>query len=358
MSFPEPYGNATKTQINIVALIGTAVTISSPIAGVNRTVYVNPATGLWIDLPPTLIQRDGKGNNYVCVESDFDISVAALTFVPDHTADGYLAIPSRKLGTTYLFISSRRSIISLIALNDKTHVTLTVNNGDHLISANGTEVRSLSVILSSFDTYQIKCRWYCRGYANSSSPVSLRYGSYDYWPGSHSLYNTSFTEEAVQINDSPLTFIIPRFGNHSTAVTVCMSSSNMQIQTNGTGSHTYISMDTSEAYMTNQSESCTYYGHGFSTIIPPIQSYTNFYRFLTPSLPNFSHHVAIMIRRLEEGGIRLDNSLPNAREEAVSVDSESYSVLYLNVTSGQHDITHVKPIDKFWGDTVRIQSRW
>ena len=132
------------------------------------------------------------------------------------------------------------------------------------------------------------------------------------------------------------------------------ASSSLQIQTDHTdnyrsGSYTFIQKFRSAKYITtNQKASCTYDGHGFSTIIPHTLSYTNYYRFLTPSLPNFTRHVAIMVLSPEKGGIRLDNSSPkSAREETVSVDSQFYSVLYLNVTSGQHDIAHIKPSINF-----------
>ena len=347
MTFPEPYGIATKTQINIVGLIGTAVTISSPIAGVNRTVRVNPATGLSIDLPPTLIQRvEGKGNKYVRVESDFDISVAALTFVPDHTADGYLAIPSSLLGTLYFFYGSGIALLSLLALNDDTHVTVTFNAKKYATYANGTKVKSLSLLLSSFELYQVRCPSWCAGYINSSSSLSVRFGTIGY-NGSTTPYDTSYIEEAVQVNDSSLIFIVPVF-NSSSNIVLCVFTSGMKIDTD----HEYdndnyslwLSNISSTKYIkTNQTCSCTYDGHGFSTIIPPVQSYTNFYRFLTPSLPNFSHHAAIMVLSSEKSGIKLDNSSPNAREETVSVHSQLYSVLYLDVSSGQHDITHENP---------------
>ena len=329
----------------------TAVSITSPIAGVSRTVHVDPSAGLSIDLPSTLIQKDGRGNNYVRVQSTFDISVAALTFVPGRTADGYLAIPGNSFGDLYLFYDYKNSVLSLTTLYDETHVTV-VSSVD-LIYGNGTGVRSLSLTLSSLNSYQIKCYGLCRGYVNASSPVSVIYGSFEF-SGSESPYRTSFLEQAVQITDRPLTFIVPMLSNISPQAVMCVSTNNTHIQSDHRdgsffGSYTYIARFKSAKYITtNQSASCTYRGHGFTTIIPPTRSYTNFYRFLTPSLPNFTHHAAIMILSSEKGGIRLDNSSPNAREETVSVNSQSYSVLYVNVTSaGQHDITHMKPSINF-----------
>ena len=328
------------------------VTITSPIAGVNRTVRINPTAGLSIDLPPTLTQNHEKGNTYVRVEADADISVTALTFAQGHTADGYLAIPSSRLGTFYLFTNEQNGILSFCALNDDTRLLLSVTAGNGFQYVNGTYAKSLSITLSSFNEYKIKSDVWFMGFVNSSSPVSLRYGSY-LGSSTYSQFRSSYVEQAVQVNGSPLTFIVPMFSTFSHQIVICLSSSTMQIQTDHTdnyrsGSYTFIQKFRSAKYITtNQKASCTYDGHGFSTIIPPTQSYTNFYRFLTPSLPNFTHHAAIMILSSEKGDIRLDNLSPNAREETVSVDSQLYSVLYLNVTSGQHDITHVKPSINF-----------
>ena len=118
------------------------VTITSPIAGVNRTVRINPTTGLSIDLPPTLTQNHEKGNTYVRLEADTDISVTALTFAPGHTADGYLAIPSSRLGTFYLFTNDENGILSFCALNDDTRLSLTVTAGNGFQYANGTYAKS------------------------------------------------------------------------------------------------------------------------------------------------------------------------------------------------------------------------
>ena len=352
LSFSVVSGNASKTQINIVSLVQTDVTILSPISGVNRTVHVNSSSGLSIDLPSTLIKRKQSGNNYIKLESSSSISVTALTLVQGYTADGYLSIPSSRLGMLYYFVNNRESVLSFMALNDNTHITVTVTAGLYLISPNGTNVKSLSIKLSSLDGYQIKCSDWCCGYVNSSSPISFRYGSYNSYSDTDFLYTTSNTEEAVQVNTSPLAFIVPVFSTSQQGV-LCVSSSNMTIQTDNTdayrqGAYTFIAKFTSAKYvMTNQSASCTYYGHGFSVIIPPISSYINSYRFLTPSLPNFTHHAAIMVLTANKRGIRLDSSSPTARQETVSIESQSYSVLYINLTYGQHDITHVKPSINF-----------
>ena len=356
MTFPEPYGNATKTQINIVALIGTAVTISSPIAGVNRTVRINPATGLSIDLPPTLIQRDGKGNNYVRVESDFDISVAALTFVPGHTADGYLATPSSRLGTLSFFSTSRVGILSILSLNADTHVTINHSDSNgflHPEKRHNRWVKVISVTLSSFEVYQVRCARYCRGYVNASSPIYVRYGS-TIGQRTNLLPHSSVVDEAMLIHDILFTVILPRFADEGKQEWTCVYYSDVQKDNNKNSlsvSHNGLLYSVGLHYVdypiVNNSGSCSLNGRGFTTFLPPIQSYTNFYRFITPSLPNFTHHAAIMIMSSEKDGIRLDYLEPIAREEIDPAAPKLYSILHLNVTYGQHDIMHIKPSVNF-----------
>ena len=139
----------------------------------------------------------------------------------------------------------------------------------------------------------------------------------------------------------------------SEQIVVCFGDSNINITSDHTttlyGSYALINkFRTSKYITTNQSALCIYESHGFSTIIPPVTSYTNFYRFLTPSVTTFTHHAAIMVLSSNKDGIRVDQTLPTiARQETVVVQSTSYSVRYLNLTSGQHDITHVDPAVSF-----------
>ena len=352
LTFPEGYGIITKLQINIVSKDSATVQLSSPIAGVNQSFIVHPDVGKTVNVPTSLVQTElVKENKYVMVKSDNDISVTVVEYIPNHSSDGYLAIPTNNLYDSYACISQNRGMMSLVARNDNTNISISVTDGFSLISTRGN-VKSISLTLSKLQTYEVKCNGYCLVKVEGSVPFTLIYGSYE---NSHySSYTTSYIEQIVPLtNSTPLTFIVPMLSTLSTQIVLCIGESNIKINSDHTGKlsgpYTYINDFQSSKYITtNQSALCMYDGHGFSTIIPPEASYTNYYRFLTPSVTTFTHHAAIMVRTSNKAGIRLDQSLPTiARQETVVVQSTSYSVLYLNITSGQHDITHVDPSVSF-----------
>ena len=353
LAFPEGYKNATKIQMNIVALTSANVSITSPIPGVNRTVIVETATGTSVDLPTTLVQTSGIEDKYVRVQSDSDISVTTVQFTQQHSSDGYLAIPSNRMGTMYTFSNNNRGILSIVGLSYHTHITITVTSSGYLLSEHGS-VKSLSMTLSKFKTYQVKCSTgtfssNCMGYISTTSPCLLLYGSYI--ESYYSPFYTSYLEEGVQPFNAPLAFIVPRLSTSSSQIVYCLSRTSMKIETDNDygntyysgSSYTYIRWFTTSKYIkTNQSASCTYVGHGFSTIIPPVKSYTNYYKFLTPSVTTFLHYAAIMILSPDQDGVRVDCCQPIiVKEESVTVDNISYSVLYVSFPSGQHEITHV-----------------
>ena len=162
--------------------------------------------------------------------------------------------------------------------------------------------------------------------------------------------------EAVQINQSPLTYIVPVLKND--VIVHCDAKSNLTVRTEqDNGKHSYMKSGktalTSELkaatyIISDQPASCIYTHDSVSTTIPPVSHYTNYYRFLTPSLANFSHHAVIIIESFELKGIRLDNSIPTVeKQETVVVDYQPYTVLYINVSLGQHEITHMKPAVNF-----------
>ena len=353
LSFPEGYGNITKLQINIVSMDNATVQLTSPITGVNQSFIVDPAVGRTVNVPTSLVQTTlVKENKYVMVTSDNDISVTVVEYIPGHSSDGYLAIPTNTFGDSYVSMSNDNSIISLVAGNDNTDISIDVTRGTSLIS-NGGSVKSTSLTLSKLQAYEVKCGRWCAVKILSSAPFSLLFGSYE--ETSFTSYTTSFIEQITPLPNPPstLTFIVPMLSVSTEKVVFCSGQSNISItsddETYIIGYYAFIlEFQTSKYIITNQSAICIYEGHGFSTIIPPVTSYTNFYRFLTPSVTTFTHHAAIMVLTSYKDGIRVDQTLPTiAKQETVIVKSTSYSVLYFNITSGQHDITHVDPSVSF-----------
>ena len=352
MTFPEGYGNITKLQINIVSLDSATVQLSSPLSGVNQSISVEPSTGKAVNVPTSLVQASLiKENKYVMVTSDNDISVTVVEYIPGHSSDGYLAIPTYMANDRYICISNEWSIMSLVAIHDDTNVLIRRLKGGYLKSTNGI-VNSISLTLSRLQTYQVKCHSYCQVKINGSSPFLFLYGSYI--ASGYSSYTTSYLEQIIPpSNLSSFTFIVPMLSLSSEQIVFCFGDSNINITsghiTTLYGSFAVINkFQTSKYITTNQSAICVYEGHGFSTIIPPVTLYTNYFRFLTPSVTTFTHHAAVMVLTSNKDGIRVDQTLPTiAKQETVVVQSTSYSVLYLNITSGQHDITHVDPSVSF-----------
>ena len=334
LAFPQVYGTLSKIQMNVVALASTSVKLTSPVSGVNRSIWVDQSSGAAVDLPLALEQTSPTAQKYVLVESNANISVRVVQFVQGHTSDGYLAIPTTSYAKSYIFTCNQGGALSLASLNDNILVTISGGSSENL---------------QKLHTYQ---RYQSLGVVNASEGFMFIYGSNA--TTSYSNYRTSYLEVGVPNNDNQFIFIVPMFSGSTDQAVICKTFGNLNISSSlirgqFSGSYVFINRFTSAQFIyADKSAHCTYEGHGFSTIIPPVTSYTNFYRFLTPSVTTFTHHAAIMVLSSNKDGIRVDQSLPNiAKEETVVVQSTYYSVLYLNITSGQHDITHVDPSVSF-----------
>ena len=342
-----------------MALKNTTIVISSSTPGFNCSVSVGSVNGMAIQIPTTVMQTSGKAFKYVHVQATSAVSVTTMTYVPGHTADGYLAIPSSRLGTLYNFYNDHVGISSLVALFDNTNITIAVVRQNQ---NNGTSF--FSITLDKYQSFVARC-WFCLGYVNASHPIALRYGSYQACCA-YTTFRTSYIEEAVEVHNSPLTFIVPMFSASHSHTVNCVSVRDLQMNAanNTNRQFQYISYFKSATYIsTNHSASCTYTGNGFSTIIPAVTSYAKYYRFLTPSVTTFIHHAAVMILTSAKDGVRVDNSQPTiSKQDTVTVHSTSYSVLYLNITSGQHDITHTSPSVSFgvilYGFAVNVNGSY
>ena len=351
LTFPEDNRrlNLSKIQVNVVAVANCTVNLTSPIPGVNQSIAVDQSVGLAIDLPRSLFQTSLlKELKYVLVESDTDISVTVSKYSYDnsyHYAYGYLAVPTYRLGKSYLFSTMSSGMLSVTSLNDYTVIVITLTK-EYFISVNGTKVKSLTLSLSKFESYQVLCDLNCQGYVEGSAQFSFLYGTY----GEYSFKNS--IDEAVQVIHSPVTFIVPVLETYCNLR--CQAKSNLTVKFDkDNGRHGYeksgknawaVEFKTSTYIISNKPTSCTYSEQGITTIIPPVKHYTNYYRFLTPSVAKFSHHAAIIIESFELNGIRVDHSSPTVeKQETVIADFKPYTVLYINVTFGQHEIIHIKP---------------
>ena len=94
----------------------------------------------------------------------------------DHYTYGYLAVPTKQLGMSYVFGTTSRGVLSITSLNEDTIIVITLTTHT-LISVNGTKVKSLTISLSRFESYQMLCDSYCDGYAEGNSPFLFVYGT-------------------------------------------------------------------------------------------------------------------------------------------------------------------------------------
>ena len=198
LTFPEGYGTITKLQINIVSLDNAIVQLTSPIAGVNQSFIVDPAVGKVVNVPTSFVQTAlVKENKYVMVTSDNGISVRVVEYIPGHSSDGYLAIPTNTLGDSYVSMSDDNSIISIVTGNDNRNISISVTDGTSLVT-NGSNAKSMSLTLLKFQTYEVKCSGYCTLNVKGSAPFSFWYGSYR-GSTSYSPYWTSFIEQITPL---------------------------------------------------------------------------------------------------------------------------------------------------------------
>ena len=206
LAFPRVYGTLAKIQITIVSMTNTTVTLTSQIPGVNRSIFVEQSSGRAEDLPTTLAQTSSSHQNkYVLVESKADISVTVSQSVSGHTSDGYLAIPTKSLSSSYVFMSDAGGVLELAAVSDNTHVSIYADRGIRILT------------LDKLQVYQMTCS--CLGYVNASDKVMLIYGAYK--TNDYTKYTTSHMEEAFGINNNYFIFIVPKLSMSSDQVVFC-----------------------------------------------------------------------------------------------------------------------------------------
>ena len=346
---PESYRSDVPVEVIISTEQDTTVTIASPFQGVSRTLSVK-SPGTKVTLPAGVaLNTIGVSQKAILVESNMNISVYVFH------EDGYLALPSRYLGSSYYVTATDlgKTILAISPVEGGAKVEY-VQSG----ATNTVYIPELSV-------YYMKSSSTLRSVTVTSNVsiavIAGHYRPFAYYQHQtleylipHSLSGKRYISPPIEGASYKYDILYPKVGTSTTYTAI----RNCSVSTHTATGH-YQYMDSTN-FPSNFIESTDNLGlielhyegslfNSFMTIIPALSQYSNNYRFATPSYQG-QHFVALMAEELSSGGLKFDG-FPIATTRSyytISIISvERYFVLTIKVSPGWHVIHHVDPTVRF-----------
>ena len=327
----------------------TTVTITSPYRGVSRTLSVK-SPGTKVTLPAGVaLTTTGVHQKAILIESKMNISVYVFH------EDGYLALPSRYLGSSYYVTATDNSktIFAIAPVEGGAKVEYVQSGTTKMVYIPELSVYYMksssslrSVTVTSNVSIAIVAGHYRSFYSNKQTQIEYLIP--------HSLWGTKYISPPIEGASTKYDFLYPKIGA-STGYTVKLNS--LVRRFTASGHYKYVD---SATYSSNFIESTDNLGfiewhytgaffNSFMIIIPALSQYSNNYRFATPSYKG-QHFVALMTPALSSGGLRFDGSpiaTTRSNYTVSTLSAERYFVLTVNISSGWHVIHHVDPTVRF-----------
>ncbi|KAK3105834.1 hypothetical protein FSP39_006828 [Pinctada imbricata] len=375
--FPKSSWYAKSAQILISSIENTNVTLRSQHPGINRTINVRADKGTIVDLPKSIFQQGSYVENKgILLTSTSDISVNCFPISNiggDEKGDIFSAIPVKNLGKSYLYVGYDRSVMSMVALYDDTHVNITITGWNSPLPLSGNRVKNekyqrgdiIQVKLQRLSTFQI---------FGDSSLLNIRVDS-DKKIGvvTGSTVAGFFHDDVSKYNCllsfiPPITtfgtqFIVPpnAFSKHSTVF--IYSKRNLTNKYEFFGRKYFYSgsfpgyrrqqkLKAAFPYLVSTSVpsaviQMTYIWTSLvfpsQTLIPSLSHFSNFYKFMTPTRPVFHQYVVIIILEKYTDGLRFDGVAIRDWAPDIHVlpdEKVNYNVIMLKIGPGQHEVFH------------------
>lgn len=367
--FPESLKPVTRAEILISSLQDTTVSLKSKFPGVDRVLQVQSDVGAVVSLPPGIVldgnKREDKG---IIIESDHPISVYGHSGDECCAGEGFLAIPVDSLGKEYYTATQFNSTVAVVAVEDNTEVIITKGFwGGVLFESNYYDMGdNITFNLSAGQTAQLQTPLgYLLGTrVYSNKPIGVISGQY-YASPSRSKYNQmiEFIPPASSIGKN---FIVPPFFN-TTYLTLHynnMGEDNL-VTTKGKNVHRSSKLQKRGGSLISAGASNPYHGFAekpviltatpytispFLLFVPSLDQYSNNYKFHTPTKPNLTHYIVLLVKSKDESGITIDGQKIYSKVEsldALLINDAIYLVISAEVSTGQHYVTHPDPSVRF-----------
>lgn len=339
------------------------MTITIPYINMAETHTVNKYAE--IDLPVEIIPSkfDGPKKVYnVGVEVVSDVPIAVYTLNSyNQSADGTVILPVDLLSNEYIIDAYNDSTsdtreIAVTAFKDNTDVRVQLPYGDTVTAA-----------LKRLDVLAVRFPALSGTVISSTEPINVQAGHHcANLPTDDAKYCDLVSTEVIPAKNLYKTYIVPyMYPRESFSVSITVRYDDTTVMIGNTNGETIDSFEgqsqrTVVKHFTNEPAISitasrpvlvSQYGHGASgssgdpslTTIPSPQLYTNYYPFFVSGRYNPSNVVSIIIYSpYDSTGLRLDGQPLNPVETQTInlVCGGKFEILYIEVSSGYHVLTH------------------
>ncbi|CAC5355566.1 unnamed protein product [Mytilus coruscus] len=285
-------------------------------------------------------------------------------YYPHHYSEGYLAIPTRYLGTTYIIPSfqvlNSRNVITVSPTKSSTSVTMNLKISLGFVKYSNKQYfngDNITVVINKYETFQISLNAtsdLTGTMVTSSDPIAVVSGS--------KCDNTSYNiecnpliEMVLPINQLDNAFIIPHINIRPDSVVRLLSvtdtlvtiqtrySSNVTRQIKGRHFYDFPHNEVSRVTASSDISVMIYpqtfsneKGDAFMMTIPGISQYLPYYHFVVPE--GFQSFISITTRTSEFNDFLLDGLMVFSADKVYTLvsDKTNYSSFTKPISSGEH----------------------
>ncbi|CAC5355564.1 unnamed protein product [Mytilus coruscus] len=289
-------------------------------------------------------------------------------YCPHHYSEGYLAIPTRYLGTTYIIPSfqvlNSRNVITVSPTKSSTSVTVNLKISLGFVKYNNKQYfngDNITVVINKYETFQIALNPtsdLTGTMVTSSDPIAVVSGS--------KCDNTSYNiecnpliEKVLPIDQLDNAFIIPHINIrpdsavrllsvNDTLVTIQSKySSNVTRQIKRRHFHDFphnevsrVTASSDISVMICPQTFSNEKGDAFMMTIPGINQYLPYYNFVVPE--GFQSYISITVRTGVFNDFLLDGHIVISADEVYTLvaDMFNYSSFTKPISSGEHSVKH------------------
>lgn len=367
--FPDGKKPVTRVELLISSLLDTEVRLTSGYPGVDRVLQVKANEGAVVPLPPGIV-LDGNEieNKGIIIESDHPIYVYGHSGDECCAGEGFQAIPVDFWGKMYYTATQYNSTVALVATDDNTEVNVTKGfwGGVTFQSKHYGMGENISFTLSKGQTAQLQTPLgYLMGTrVYSNKPVGLISGQFFGSP-SRAKYN-QMIEFIPPSNSIGTEFIVPPLFN-TTYINLYYSNLGADNVITTKGKNVNLSSQLRKRGVSRITAGASNPYHGssekplivtaapftispFLLLVPSLDQYSNNYKFHTPTKENLTHYLVFLVKSHDVDQITLDGDTINSKIEGLDVllvNGVIYLIISVEVSPGQHYVTHVDPNVKF-----------
>ncbi|XP_063411443.1 IgGFc-binding protein-like [Mytilus trossulus] len=315
---------------------------------------------------------DGIKHAGVELQGNTQTSVFGLSYnnySGDGYSGGYLAIPTNFLSRKYNIPSFKpyneigNSLIALTPIENSTIVNIHIKTESGSLTFENRQYSSneiITTVINKYDTLEISHSSDLTGtFINSSSPLAVVSGNKCNYIHRQAGCNT-FIEMVLPIEQLDQSYIVPYIETRGISTVRLLSLNDSSFTINNSIKNTMVKQNSARKFFdfshstisyvhSSNDISVTIYPHelanregdAFMMTAHGVNQYLPQYDFVVPR--GFTSFISITIKTSELHGFKLDGqNVITKHVYTLSTESGTYSSFAMPITSGEHNITHVK----------------